>query len=234
MLLLAAALLQTITLQADLHHVQGIVVDGDRLYVTSVDRTARKGLLSEFTLPSGRLIRTVEIQQGDLYHPGGLDHDATSLWIPVAEYRPNSRASIQRRSKQTLELISSFELPDHIGALALSPDALYLANWDARIFYRYTHTGKLLSKSPNPNSTSYQDIKFRQGAIIASGLHPKPTPGGAVEFLNPSTYAPTRTLEFQLTDRGIAFTHEGMDLANHRLYFLPEDSPSRLFVFSLD
>ena len=92
MLLLAAALLQTITLQADVHHVQGIVVDGDRLYVTSVDRDAHKGLLSEFSLPSGKLTRTVEIQQGDLYHPGGLDHDATSLWIPVAEYRANSRA----------------------------------------------------------------------------------------------------------------------------------------------
>ncbi|MBI4893059.1 MAG: hypothetical protein HY821_20720 [Acidobacteria bacterium] len=234
MLLLAAALLQTIALQAELHHVQGIVVDGDRLFVTSVDRAARKGLLSEFALPSGKLLRTVEVQQGDLFHPGGLDHDATSLWIPVAEYRPNSRASIQRRSKKTLDLISSFEVPDHVGALALSPDALILANWDARTFYRYTPAGKLISTSLNPNRTSYQDIKFRNGSIIASGLHPKPAPGGAVEFLDPATYAPTRTLEFQLTDRGTAFTHEGMDLVNHRLYFLPEDSPSRLFVFSLD
>ena len=233
MLLLAAALVQTITLQADVHHVQGIVVDGDHLYVTSVDRDAHKGLLSEFSLPSGKLTRTVEIQQGDLYHPGGLDHDATSLWIPVAEYRANSRAVIQRRSKKTLELLSSFEVPDHIGALALSPESVYLVNWDARDFYNYSLAGRLLSKSPNPNETRYQDIKFREGVVVTSGLHPKPTPGGAVEWLKPETLAATRKLDFQLTDRGTPYNNEGMDLVGDRLYLLPEDSPSRLFAFSI-
>lgn len=234
MLLLAAALLQTITLQADVHHVQGIVVDGDRLYVTSVDRDAHKGLLSEFSLPSGKLTRTVEIQQGDLYHPGGLDHDATSLWIPVAEYRANSRAVIQRRSKKTLEVLSSFEVPDHIGALALSPESAYLVSWDARVFYNYSLAGKLLSKSPSPHETRYQDLKFRAGALIASGLNPKPTPGGAVEWLTPGTLAATRKLDFQLTDRATPFNNEGMDLVGNRLYLLPEDFPTRLFVFAIE
>ena len=233
MLLLAATLLQTITLQADVHHVQGIVVDGDHLYVTSVGRDARKGLLSEFSLPSGELIGSVEIQQGDVFHPGGLDHDATSLWIPVAEYRANSRAVIQRRSKKTLELISSFEVPDHVGGLALATASVHLVNWDARDFYSYSLDGKLLSKSPNPNGTRYQDIKFRDGMLIASGLNPKPTSGGAVEWLKPGTLSSTRRLEFQLTDRGTPLNNEGMDLVGDRLYLLPEDFPSRLFVYSL-
>lgn len=233
-LLLAASLLHTISLEGDTHHVQGIAVDEGRLFVTSVDRAARKGFLSEYDLTSGRLLRCIEIQQGDLFHPGGFDVDDTSLWIPVAEYRPNSRAVIQRRSRQTLQLLSSFPIPDHIGALAVAESTLTLANWDSRAFYTCSFDGKILQKRPNPNPTSYQDIKFRYGTLIASGLYPKPRKGGAVEWLDPETLTPLQSIPFGLTDRGTAFTHEGMDLRDNLLYLLPEDSPSRLFVFSLD
>jgi hypothetical protein len=33
------------------------------------------------------------------------------------------------------------------------------------------------------------------------------------------------------TDRGLPFTHEGMAFRNGALYFLPEDDPSRVFIF---
>lgn len=233
-LLLAASLLRTVSLQGDTHHVQGIAVDEGRLYVTSVDRAARKGFLSLYDLQSGRLLRSVELQQGALFHPGGFDLDDNSLWIPVAEYRPASRAVIQRRSKQNLELLSSFEIPDHVGALALSPSSLTLVNWDARTFYTCSLDGKILLKRPNPNPTRYQDLKFRYGALVASGLWPKPHKGGAVEWLDPETLAPLQSVPFALTDRGTPFTNEGMDLRDGMLYLLPEDAPSRLFVFSLN
>ena len=29
--------------------------------------------------------------EGAIYHPGGIDYDGTHIWVPVAEYRPNSR-----------------------------------------------------------------------------------------------------------------------------------------------
>lgn len=233
-LLLAATLLRTIDLQGNTHHVQGIAVDDNHLYVTSIDRAARKGTLSLYELPSGRLLRTVELQQGALFHPGGFDLDDSSLWIPVAEYRPSSRTVVQRRSRQTLELLSSFEVPDHIGALAVSPSQITLVNWDAREFYACAHDGKVLGKRSNPNPTRYQDIKYRYGTLVASGLYPKPRKGGAVEWLDPETLAPLESIPFALTDRNTPFTNEGMDLRDNLLYLLPEDAPSRLFVFTIN
>ena len=31
-----------------------------------------------------------------MYHPGGIDYDGRHIWVPVAEYRPNSRSIIYR------------------------------------------------------------------------------------------------------------------------------------------
>ncbi len=230
--LLALTLLRAISLEGETHHVQGVAVDDSRLWVTSVDRTAGKGWLFEHEIESGKRLRAMEISRTTLIHPGGFDHDEDSLWIPVAEYRPDSRSIIQRRSKETLELLANFEVPDHIGALAVLPEGLLLANWDARKFYLYTRDGKLLWTRPNPNPTRYQDIKRRYGAIVAAGLA---GPGGdaraVVEWLDPETLRPLEREALGRTDRGVPFTNEGMDLRDGRLYLLPEDSPSRLFVF---
>jgi hypothetical protein len=87
-MLLAAALtiLEVITLQGPLHHVQGIDVEGGIVWVTSVDRATRKGFLYRVDLKSGRTLASVEVQDGDRYHPGGLTLDGGSVWVPVAEY----------------------------------------------------------------------------------------------------------------------------------------------------
>lgn len=233
--LLALTLLRSISLEGETHHVQGIAVDGNRLWVTSVDRAAGKGWLFEYDLESGKRLRAVEISQDELIHPGGFDHDEDSLWIPVAEYRPASRTVIQQRSKETLELRASFEVPDHIGALAVVPEGLLLANWDARKFYLYSRDGKLLWSRPNPNPTRYQDIKRRYGAIVASGLVARGSEARAVvEWLDPETLRPLNREALGRTDRGVPYTNEGMDLRDGRLYLLPEDAPSRLFVFRIE
>jgi hypothetical protein len=232
-LLLALALLRSVSLDGNTHHVQGIAVDGSRLWVTSVDGTAHKGLLFEYDLESGKQLRSVELQVGEMYHPGGFDHDYDSLWIPVAEYRPASKTIVQRRSKETLEILSSFEVADHIGCLTLTPAGLMGANWDARRFYEWTEEGVQTAVRPNPNLTRYQEIKYRYGALIASGNAPKPGRGGAVEWLEPQTLSPLQRETFSLTTRGVPYTNEGMDVRDGRLYLLPEDSPSRLFMFDL-
>lgn len=234
LLAFALSLVQTVPLEGDTHHVQGIAIDGSRLFVTSVDRPARKGFLSEYDLASGRRLRTVELQQDSLFHPGGIDQDDSSLWIPVAEDRPGSRTVIQRRAKETLALLSSFGVPDHIGALAVSSTTLFLVNWDARQIYTFSLDGHLIARRANPNSTRYQDIKYRYGALVASGLHARPANAGAVEWLDPATLLPLQSEPLRRTDRGVPYTAEGMDLRDGLLYLLPEDAPSRLFIFRLE
>ena len=70
---------RVLALQAKTAHVQGIDTDGAHLWVTSVDRASRKGYLQEFTVADGRLERSIEVQDSDRFHPGGIAADANSI-----------------------------------------------------------------------------------------------------------------------------------------------------------
>jgi hypothetical protein len=182
-LLDAWSLEQTVALDTNIHHVQGIDVEDGSLWVSSVDRTSRKGFVSRFELPSGRLVQQVEVQDGPRYHPGGLALHRDSLWIPVAEYMRTGTSVIQRRDKRTLALIGSFPVDDHIGAVAASDTRIVGANWDSLVFYEWNRQGRLLRQSPNPRPVAYQDIKLTRDALIASGDISRAA--GAIDFLHP-------------------------------------------------
>ena len=230
--MLPAVLAYTVALllQGDTHHVQGLVMDGTRIWVTSVDAAAHKGYLYEYELVSGKRLREVELQQGSMFHPGGFDMDDDSLWIPVAEYKAAGRTVIQRRSKETLALLASFEVEDHIGCLTVYSGGLIGGNWDARKIYEWTLEGKQTRVRANPNAVHYQELKYRYGTLVASGLLPKPKPGGKVQWLDPETLQPMQELALGLSSLGVALTREGMDARDGKLYLLPEDAPSRLLV----
>src|SRR5262249_34116356 len=99
----------TLPLNFPTHHPQGMVRVGDRFFVTSVeiieptqrypsprdgmDRSAGRGRGYLFEIDmQGNLKRQAVLGEGDVYHPGGIDYDGRAIWVPVAEYRPNSRA----------------------------------------------------------------------------------------------------------------------------------------------
>jgi len=226
----AMAPVRVLALQGKTAHVQGIDTDGNHLWVTSVDRASRKGYLQEFTVAGGLLERSIEIQDGDRFHPGGIAADANSIWIPVAEYRAKSTAVVQRRNKRTLALESKFTVDDHIGCIAVTPELLIGGNWDSRDFYVWDHQGKLIRKVPSTSGNSYQDLKFRDGQLVASGL----LAGGhaAIDWLDLSMSL-LRRLPMGNTDRSQPLTREGMTLFENRLWLLPEDGDSRLYVFEL-
>ncbi len=220
----------TILLQATLHHVQGIDVEGNTLWVSSVDKASRKGWISKFELPSGRLVKQAEVQAGDRFHPGGLTLDGDFVWVPVAEYHRKGPTTVQKRNKTSLDLASSFEVADHIGCIAAAPDFLIGGNWDSRRLYRWTRSGQQTAVADNPRPTSYQDLKVIDGALVGSGNVSRTL--GALEWLSlDGEYRLLRRVEMGVTDRGLPFTHEGMTIRGGRLYLLPEDDPSRLFVF---
>ncbi len=224
-------LLQVLPLAARLYHVQGMDLDGTRLWVTSVDRESRKGFLHLLDLPSGTLRKEVEVQDGECFHPGGICLDGSSVWVPVAEYRRESRSLIQKRDRDTLSLVFSFPVEDHIGAVAAASDRLIGGNWDSRLLYFWSPSGKLLSRQPNPGATAYQDMKINGRSLLASGNRKEG--GGTIDWLDIESLSLLRTIRAGKTDRGVPFTNEGVALYQGRLYLLPEDGPSRLFIFQL-
>jgi hypothetical protein len=217
---------RAIPLDAPLDHVQGIDTDGKLLWLSEVDRRARKGRLHEFDLATGKLRRSVDVTQGNQFHPGGIAADATSIWVPVAEYRALSTSTVLRLSKRDLAVVSKFPVADHIGAIAVDGGKLHGANWDAKLLYEWP-SGKT---RPNPTGTRFQDMKVAKGMLVGSGLREG---AGAIEWLSLPGLKPIHRLNVGRTDRGVIFTNEGMAIRGRTLYLVPEDGPSRLFVFEL-
>ena len=224
-------LLEVIPLKGDLHHVQGIDVQGEELWVTSVDAVSRKGFLSRFKLASGTVQKQVEVQDGDRFHPGGIALDGADIWLPVAEYNPGGPTTIQRRNKESLALLESFAVGDHIGCLAAGMDRLIGGNWDSRQFYTWDLRGRLLGKGENLTGNRYQDLKFTGRLLVGSGILSRDE--GAIDWLDPVTFRLMKRITLGKTERSVLFNNEGMALGGGKLYLLPEDEPSRLFVFEL-
>jgi hypothetical protein len=231
MLLLTAALtlFEIVPLQGPLHHVQGIDVEVDTLWVSAVDKAQKKGFLYRLDRHTGRILASTEVQDGERFHPGGLTLDGDNIWLPVAEYRRNSSAVIQLRDKRTLQLRRQFPVPDHIGCVAASGGQLYGGNWDSLDIYEWDKNGKQLARRTNPTGGHYQDMKWIDGRLLAGGLRAKGK--GVIDWVDPKSLNLLRRVEMETTDRGVAFTNEGLTLRGGLIYLLPEDDPSRLFVF---
>jgi hypothetical protein len=221
--------LPVVNLKANTHHVQGIELHKGTLWLTSVEVKTRQGHLFQFHAKTGKLIREIEVQQADRFHPGGIQRDGQALWIPVAEYKRASTATIQKRDAKTLALLAEFPAQDHIGAIAVTPDSLIGANWNAEQFYVWTKSGQLKQTVNNPTGVAIQDMKFVNGVLIAGGLLKDGS--GAIVWLSWPGLKELRRVTTGKTDRGVALTHEGLAVVGKYLYLLPEDSPSRLFAF---
>lgn len=226
------SLIETIALKGATYHVQGIEIEGSKLWVTSVDVKTRRGLLLEFALPGGELKRSVELQKGEMYHPGGLSGRGDFLWVPVAEYRRASKAVVQKRRKDTLALVEEFTVEDHIGAVAVGDRFLVGANWDARQLYVWTNSGELVNKVDNPTNNAFQDLKFVDGQLGGGGLVGDKS-SGAIDWLSFPELQPLKRTAVGKSDRNVSYTHEGIAFADGKIFLLPEDDPSRLFTFKL-
>jgi hypothetical protein len=229
--LAALALIGITALEGPSYHVQGIDVEGQTLWVSAVDREGRRGVVSRHDAATGRRLSIIEVHAGARYHPGGIAVDGDALWVPVAEYRRASSSWIQKRDKTTLALVSQFDVPDHIGCIAVAGDVIWGGNWDATHLYRWRQDGTLIDKRGNPTGTRYQDLKFDAGLLVGSGLGGPEQ--GRIDWLDPGTLAVKRQIITGATDRGVSYTHEGMAVRDGVLYLLPEDEPSRLFRFKL-
>src|SRR2546430_1539876 len=82
----ATSLKDTHPLDGRLYHVQGLDLDSEHIWITSVDARNRKGYMHQFSRATARFEREIEVTDGVRFHPGGFSIQGDSIWVPVAEY----------------------------------------------------------------------------------------------------------------------------------------------------
>lgn len=218
-------------LGGELFHVQGIDLDGRHLWVTSVDLQNHRGYLHEFDRSTGTFLRRIELTDGPRFHPGGISVHGNSIWVPVAEMRPNSSAVIERIDKRTLSIKRQIPVADHIGCVAVAGRNLIAGNWDSRLLYVLDQDGKQVRIVPNPFPTRYQDMKFVDDQLVASGL--LTSEDGTIDWIAWPSMRLLASRHAGAADSGKGYTSEGMAVKGRDVYLLPEDGPSRLFHFRI-
>ncbi|MCU1323559.1 MAG: hypothetical protein JWM43_3208 [Acidobacteriaceae bacterium] len=226
-----AHLENVLLLDGTLYHVQGVDLDREHIWVTSVDAVNHKGYLHQFNRTTGKFERQVEVTDGPRFHPGGFSIQGDSIWVPVAEYKPHSTAVLEELDKQTLVLKREISVGDHLGCVAVTRDALIAGNWGSWQIYVFDLAGKQLRVIENSSATQYQDIKFVDGLLVASGTLDNNS--GTIDWYSWPSMKQIRSVRSGVTDRGRPYTSEAMALQGKDLYLLPEDGPSRLFHFVL-
>src|SRR5262249_35867250 len=201
---------------------QGIEFDSKTLWVTSVDAASRKGFLHKFSMDSGAMLQSAEVQDDERFHPGGIAAEGGALWIPVAEYRANSTSIIQKRDKVTLKVMYQFRVADHIGCLAVTSQYIIGGNWDSREFYFWDRKGNLIRKISSDTNNAYQDIKFDPPYLVASGLLSDHT--GAVDWLELPSLHLLRRGPAGPTDRQAPLSRGGKGVHNNHAIFFTEGS----------
>jgi len=234
-----ARLLGTLPLEGEMFHVQGLELDSRRVWVTSVDQTSHKGYIHEFDRQTGKLRRRLELTDGTKYHPGGISISGGSIWVPVAELKPNSTSVLVEIDADSLRIRRKIQVADHLGCVAASGETLVAGNWDSQLLYIFDLRDMARARTvSNPSPTRYQDMKFVQGQLVAGGS--LTLWSGAVDWIDWPSMKRSRTLRagaigpIRPLGRGGPYTGEGMAIEGRDLYVVPEDGPSRLFHFRLD
>jgi Family of unknown function (DUF6454) len=242
-------------------HPQGMVKIGDTIFVSSVevkDRATGEGVGHLFKVDkAGKLIADLRLGEGAVYHPGGVDYDGAAIWVPLAEYRPDSRAIVYRVDPETMKATEIVRVADHLGAIVHNTDdnTLYGVSWGSRRFYRWTLGGDgrvngAADPLPTLNTShylDYQDCKYVGGRrMLCTGVtEMRQTPAGppfrlgGIDLVDLKDGRPLHQVPVLLwTDSGLDMTHNPVwieaSAAGLRAYFMPEDDSSTLYIYDVE
>jgi hypothetical protein len=269
-------LLATHPLAFAAHHPQGMVKIGETFFVSSVeitvrtrrypqpvggvDRDAGEGVGHLFKFGAdGSLLAHLRLGEGAIYHPGGIDYDGTHIWVPVAEYRPDSRSIVYRVDPRRMEAVEVFRFPDHIGALVHDTAAgtLHGVSWGSRRLYRWGlgHDGRVtgaltrqgaLQAANGSHYVDYQDCQYVGGrrmlctglAELRQGPDGPPLRLGGMELVDLADARPVHQVPVPLwTAGGLPMTRNPSWVepggAGLRAYFMPDDDRATIYVYGV-
>ncbi|HEV7173228.1 DUF6454 family protein [Pedococcus sp.] len=230
------------------YHTEGIAFSPNHIFLSAVqiieptvkyptpqggyDRTPGKGIGHLFVMDkAGHLQKDITLGEGDMYHPGGIDFDGTNVWVPVAQYRPNSSAIIYRVDATTLAVHKQFEVADHFGGIVMDKQTGHLVGntWGSRRFAEWNLQGKQLKTWDNPNFfIDYQDCQYVPKSKMLCGgitnLPQTPSAGGSsatyelggLAMIDLTTEQVTRDIPFQQwSTAGHVATRNPMKMTAH-------------------
>jgi len=197
-------LAQKVPLRFATHHPQGFALVGDIILMSTVeiieapvrypepidgyDRSPGRGVGHVLVIDrQGTLVRDLVLGEGTVYHPGGIDFDGQSVWVPVAEYRPNSKAIMYRIDPLTWQVSEAFRVGDHVGGVVRDrvSGIVHGVSWGSRRLYTWTAAGHQLSRQANDDHfIDYQDCDYvGWRKQVCSGITSLPRPdGGSYEL----------------------------------------------------
>jgi hypothetical protein len=234
-------------------HPQGMVKIGETLFVSSVeviDRDAGKGVGHLFKIDmSGNLVSDLTLGEGAIYHPGGIDYDGKDIWLPLAEYRPDSRSIVYRIDPGAMKAVEAFRVADHIGAIVHDTEdhTLHGVSWGSRGFYRWTLRGESRGRMLNTSHyLDYQDCKFvGRHRMLCTGVtdlrqtrDSAPFHLGGMDLVDLGDGRPLHQVPVLLwTAGGLDMTHNPVWIepgaTGLRGYFMPEDDRSTLYIYDV-
>jgi hypothetical protein len=252
-------------------HPQGMVKIGNEFYVSSVEiRTLPKKLAATvdghaydagtgighlFKIGAdGTLLADLVLGEGSIYHPGGIDYDGISIWVPVAEYRPDSRAIVYTVDPITMTATKVFTVADHIGGVVhdIAGGRIEGVSWGSRRFYSWPvpRNRRVVDAStahPVANREHYIDYQDCHGAgrrlmLCAGVAEYNVTPDapafqlGGIDLVDLATHRLVWALPIALwAPSGRAMTQNPFWIeptaVGLRAYFIPDDDSSTLFIF---
>jgi hypothetical protein len=225
-------------------HPQGMVKIGETLFVSSVeviDRDGGKGVGHLFKIDkAGNLLADLRLGEGAIYHPGGIDYDGKDIWVPVAEYRPDSRSIVYRVDPAAMTAKEAFRAADHIGAIVhnTDDDTLHGVSWGSRRFYRWTTGGDSRGVTLNTSHyIDYQDCKYAGGRrMLCSGVtEMRQTPDaapfrlGGIDLVSLEDGRPLHQAPVPLwTAGGLDMTHNLSGSSRARQGYAPTSCPKTI------
>jgi len=263
-----------IPMQFPTHHPQGMLKIGDAFFVSSVeirkattrfptpqdgyDRDTGEGAGHLYKIDAqGKLLGSVTLGEGSIYHPGGMDFDGKDIWVPVAEYRPNSQSIVYKVDPATLKATEVFRFKDHVGGIVHNTDdkSLHGVSWGSRRFYKWPldADGKPTNPATPPEQLrvanpalyiDYQDCHFiGSSRMLCSGLNAYRTGPqapifrlGGFEIVDLKDNRPVFQMPVELwSPSGLPMTQNPFWVEpagdGIRAYFMPDDDKSTLFVY---
>ena len=182
---------QKLKLEFPTFHPQGMSLVGDKIFLSSVeileptvrypspvdgyDRSTGKGRGHVFVIDrQGKLLKDIVLGEDTIYHPGGIDFDGEKVWVPVAEYRPNSKSIAYTINPDTFQVTEQFREADHVGGVVADQKTNRISgvSWGSRKLFTWNSQGRLLGTGSNPSHfIDYQDCEYAgAGHQLCSGV----------------------------------------------------------------